>query len=60
VQFCAFDVLAIDGENVRDLLLSMRKVNLERLLRGLPDGIFINPFEIFFRRATMLSWKSAR
>jgi bifunctional non-homologous end joining protein LigD len=23
----------------------MRKTNLERLLRGRPDGIFINPFE---------------
>jgi bifunctional non-homologous end joining protein LigD len=39
-------VLAVDGEDVRDLPLSMRKVNLERLLRGRPDGIFINPFEI--------------
>ena len=33
VQFCAFDVLAVDGEDVRDLPLSMRKANLERLLR---------------------------
>jgi bifunctional non-homologous end joining protein LigD len=46
VQFCAFDVLAVDGEDVRDLPLSMRKANLERLLRGRPDGSFINPFEI--------------
>jgi bifunctional non-homologous end joining protein LigD len=46
VQFCAFDVLAVDGEDVRDLPLSMRKANLERLLRGRPDGVFINPFEI--------------
>jgi bifunctional non-homologous end joining protein LigD len=46
VQFCAFDVLAVDGEDVRDLPLSMRKANLGRLLRGRPDGIFINPFEI--------------
>jgi bifunctional non-homologous end joining protein LigD len=23
----------------------MRKANLERLLRGRPDGIFVNPFE---------------
>ena len=45
VQFCAFDVLAIDGDDVRALPLSMRKANLERLLRGRPDGIFINPFE---------------
>jgi bifunctional non-homologous end joining protein LigD len=39
-------VLAVDGENIRDLSLSMRKANLDRLLRGRPDGIFINPFEI--------------
>jgi bifunctional non-homologous end joining protein LigD len=44
-QLCAFDVLAIDGEDLRSLPLSMRKTNLERLLRGRPDGIFINPFE---------------
>jgi hypothetical protein len=44
-SFCAFDVLALDGEDLRELPLSMRKTNLERLLRGLPDGIFINPFE---------------
>jgi bifunctional non-homologous end joining protein LigD len=43
VQFCAFDVLAIDGDDVRDLPLSMRKADLDRLLRGRPDGIFINP-----------------
>ena len=46
VQFCAFDVLAVDGEDVRDLPLSMRKSNLDRLFRGRPDGIFINPFEV--------------
>jgi ATP-dependent DNA ligase len=34
VQLCAFDVLAIDGENLRELPLSMRNANLERLLRG--------------------------
>lgn len=45
VQFCAFDVLALDGDDLRDLPLSMRKTNLERLLRGRPDGIFVNPFE---------------
>jgi bifunctional non-homologous end joining protein LigD len=44
VQLCAFDVLAMDGEELRDLPLSMRKANLERLLRGRPNGIFINPF----------------
>jgi ATP-dependent DNA ligase len=46
VQLCAFDVLAMDGEDLRSLPLSKRKTNLERLLRGRPDGIFINPFEI--------------
>jgi bifunctional non-homologous end joining protein LigD len=45
VQLCAFDVLALDGDDLRDLPLSMRKANLERLLRGRPDGIFSNPFE---------------
>ena len=37
---------ALDGDDLRDLPLSMRKTNLERLLRGRPDGIFVNPFEI--------------
>jgi ATP-dependent DNA ligase len=45
VQLCAFDLLAVDGDDLRDLPLSMRKANLERLLRGRPDGIFVNPFE---------------
>ena len=45
VQLCAFDVLAMDGDDLRRLPLSMRKANLARLLRGRPDGIFINPFE---------------
>jgi bifunctional non-homologous end joining protein LigD len=45
VQLCAFDVLAMDRDDLRQLPLSMRKANLERLLRGRPDGIFVNPFE---------------
>jgi ATP-dependent DNA ligase len=45
VQLCAFDVLAVDGDDLRDLPLSMRKANLDRLLRRRPDGIFVNPFE---------------
>jgi len=45
VQLCAFDVLAIGGEDLRALPLSIRKTNLERLLRGRPDGIFVSPFE---------------
>ena len=32
--------------DLRDLPLSMRKTNLDRLLRGRPDGIFANPFDV--------------
>jgi ATP-dependent DNA ligase len=45
VQLCAFDVLALDGEDLRKLPLSMRKANLARLLARRPDGIFVSPFE---------------
>jgi len=45
VQLYAFDVLALGGEDLRPLLLSMRKTNLARLLRGRPDGMFVAPFE---------------
>ena len=45
VQLCAFDVLAMDGDDLRNLPLSMRKANLARLLRGRPDGIFVSDFE---------------
>ncbi|MDN3275913.1 hypothetical protein QWJ07_16750 [Frankia sp. RB7] len=33
------------SEDLRPLLLTMRKTNLARLLRGLPDGMFVAPFE---------------
>jgi len=45
VQLCAFDVLAMDGDDLRRLSLSMRKANLERLLARRPEGIFLSPFE---------------
>ena len=45
VQLCAFDVLALDGDDLRGLRLSMRKTNLARLLARRPDGIFVAPFE---------------
>jgi bifunctional non-homologous end joining protein LigD len=45
VQLCAFDVLAMDADDLWNLPLSMRKANLGRLLARRPDGIFINPFE---------------
>ena len=38
VQLCAFDVLAMDGDDLGKLPLSMRKANLARLLRGRPSG----------------------
>jgi ATP-dependent DNA ligase len=45
VQLCAFDVLAMDGDDLRDLPLSIRKANLQRLLARRPDGIFMGDFE---------------
>ncbi|MFK4530413.1 ATP-dependent DNA ligase [Bradyrhizobium japonicum] len=45
VQFYAFDIPALGGEDLRQLPLTMRKTNLTRLLRGRPDGIFVAPFE---------------
>jgi bifunctional non-homologous end joining protein LigD len=45
VQLYAFDVLAMDGDDLRELPLSVRKANLARLLRGRPDGMFVAQFE---------------
>ena len=45
VQFCAFDILAEGGGDLRMLPLSMRKTNLDRLLARRPDGVFVNSFE---------------
>ena len=45
VQLCAFDVLAMDGDDLRNLPLSMRKANLQRLLARRPEGIFLSDFE---------------
>ena len=36
----AFDIMALDGDDLRGLPLSMRKTNLARLLARRPDGIF--------------------
>ena len=44
VQLYAFDILVLDGEDLRGLPLSMRKTNLAQLLRGRPDGIFVAEF----------------
>jgi bifunctional non-homologous end joining protein LigD len=45
VQVYAFDILALDGDDLRPLPLSLRKTNLARLLARRPDGIFVAPFE---------------
>jgi ATP-dependent DNA ligase len=45
VQLYAFDIMALDGDDLRHLPLSMRKTNLQRLLARRPDGIFVAPFE---------------
>jgi len=45
VQLYAFDVLALDRDDLRSLPLSMRKTNLARLLARRPDGIFVAEFE---------------
>jgi len=45
VQLYAFDVLALDGEDLRNLPLTMHKTNLARLLARRPDGIFVAEFE---------------
>jgi len=44
-QLYAFDILALGGEDLRGLPLSMRKTNLDRLLARRPDGIFVAPTE---------------
>ena len=46
VQLYAFDIMALDGEDLRGLPLSLRKTNLARLLARRPDGIFVAQGEI--------------
>ena len=45
VQLYAFDILVLDGEDLRGLALSVRKTHLARLLARCAEGIFIAPFE---------------
>ena len=45
VQLYAFDILALDGEDLRKLPLHLRKTNLARLLARRPEGIFVSEFE---------------
>jgi bifunctional non-homologous end joining protein LigD len=44
-QLYAFDCLVLDGDDLRELPLSMRKTNLARLLARRPDGIFVADYE---------------
>jgi bifunctional non-homologous end joining protein LigD len=41
VQFYAFDALALAGDDLRALPLSLRKTNLARLFARRPEGIFV-------------------
>ena len=45
VQLYAFDILALEGEDLRKLPLHLRKNNLARLLARRPKGIFVSDFE---------------
>jgi len=45
MQLCAFDLQTLDGDDVRDVSLSMRKANLARLLDRRPEGIFVSNSE---------------
>ena len=45
VQLYAFDILALDGDDLRKLPLSERKPKLARLLARRPEGIFVAPYE---------------
>lgn len=44
-QLYAFDVLAFDGDDLRDEPLHARKARLDNLLKGRPQGIFVASFE---------------
>jgi len=45
VQLSAFDILMIDGDDLRRLPLHLRKTNLAPLLARRPQGIFVSDFE---------------
>jgi bifunctional non-homologous end joining protein LigD len=45
VQLYAFDILALGGDDLRQLPLKLRKTNLAQLLARRSDGIFVAPFE---------------
>lgn len=45
VEMLAFDILMMEGDDLRDLTLSMRKTNLQRPLARRPEGIFMSDYE---------------
>jgi bifunctional non-homologous end joining protein LigD len=45
VQFYAFDMLVSDGDDIRNLPLTMRSASLARLLLCRVDGIILSDFE---------------
>jgi bifunctional non-homologous end joining protein LigD len=45
VQLYAFDILALEGEDLRKLPLHLRKNNLARLLARRLEGIFLSDYE---------------
>ena len=45
VMLYAFEILALDGNDLRKLPLHLRKTNLARLLARRPEGIFVSDFE---------------
>jgi bifunctional non-homologous end joining protein LigD len=44
-QLYAFDIVVLEGDDLRHLPLHMRKNNLAQILRGRTQGIFVAPFE---------------
>jgi bifunctional non-homologous end joining protein LigD len=44
-QLYAFDIVALDGGDLRELPLHERKSQLAKLLQHRPEGIFVAPFE---------------
>src|SRR5207248_11721625 len=49
-----FDVLAVDRD-LRELPLSMRKMNLKQLLARRLEGIFVNPWRVAMALATTIT-----
>ncbi|WP_396604875.1 RNA ligase family protein [Bradyrhizobium sp. YCK136] len=44
-QLYAFDLVVLDGDDLRDLPLFERKERLAKILHRRPEGIFVAPFE---------------